>query len=249
MRWGRRTLHGGFSSAIFRRTCCRAWPSLTGESFVDAALRSSQSDLVFSVQTADSRAARLYLLLEHKSYPDPWVGLQLLGHVVRLWERERRRLKSPPLPAVMPMVLYQGEREWEIPAFGELLDDAGAVAGYAVDFRYGRHMLNAERLERALPASVGESLMTILAQTWMQQGIRQGIEQGERKGMQQGMAHERALILRLAERKFDAAAAGRLPVFLNRIQDPENLVEVADWIMDCDRAEELLARTRNPDDS
>ena len=85
---------------------------LTKESFVDDTLKAQQSDLLFHIQTRQGTPARLYLLLEHKSYPDPWVALQLLGYLVRIWEQEKQRRKQPPLPIVIPLVLYHGERDW-----------------------------------------------------------------------------------------------------------------------------------------
>ena len=63
------------------------------------------------------------------------------------------------------------------------------------------------------------------------------------EGLQQGLEHERELIARLTARKFDAATAGRLSPLLDRIRQPERLADVADWIMDCDQPEDLLART------
>ena len=117
------------------------------DSFVDESLKFSQSDLMFSVETADGRSARLYLLLEHKSYPDPWVGLQLLGCVVRLWEREKQRLRKPPLPEVIPMVVYPGEKDGEDPLFEDLIDYSSTGSQYAVHFPYGRCLVGQDRLE------------------------------------------------------------------------------------------------------
>jgi len=247
--------------------------------------------------------------------------VQLLGYVVRLWERERRRVKRPPLPAVIPMVLYQGEDEGAVPPFEGLVDYSAAGA-YRVDFPYGRCLLGRDRLERlednpqleialhvlkygrdealpahletilsrfrrldlgqregrgylsvvlrylvqvgrqleepllraalnrALPAAVGESMMATLAETWMQQGFERGYKWGFERGYKQGLlAHERGLILRFASSKFGSAAGQRLSILLDRIEDPESLDAVVDWIIECDRAEEFLARIGNVEPS
>ncbi len=63
--------------------------------------------------------------------------------------------------------------------------------------------------------------------------------------MQQALEHERAVILRFASSKFKATADKPLSAFLSRIQDPDGLAEVADWIIECDQTEELLARIGN----
>ncbi len=84
--------------------------------FVDEALAGSQSDLLFSVSLA-GRPALVYLLLEHKSFPDRWVTLQLAGYILRIWEMSRT-LKPPPrfLPPVIPLVVYHGPSGWTAPS-------------------------------------------------------------------------------------------------------------------------------------
>ena len=52
----------------------------------------------------------------------------------------------------------------------------------------------------------------------------------------------RALLCRLAARKFDAAAGRRLAAALADVADAERLAEVGDWIIECGTAAELLAR-------
>ena len=51
---------------------------LTRDSFVDAALREHFSDLLYRVQLQDAGEAFIYILLEHKSSPDPGTPFQLL---------------------------------------------------------------------------------------------------------------------------------------------------------------------------
>ena len=49
-------------------------------SFIDEAMQEHQTDLLYQVQLTSGTAAYLYFLFEHKSYPDPLVGLQLLRY-------------------------------------------------------------------------------------------------------------------------------------------------------------------------
>ena len=60
--------------------------------------------------------------------------------------------------------------------------------------------------------------------------------------MEQGRSEERALLCRLAARKFDAGAAQRLAAALAEVADPERLAEVGDWIIECRTEADLLAR-------
>ena len=74
------------------------------------------------------------------------------------------------------------------------------------------------------------------------QGLEQGRAQGLERGLEQGRAEERALLCRLAARKFDDAAAQRLSAVLAEVADPDRLAQVGDWIIECGTADELLAR-------
>lgn len=98
--------------------------------FVDEALKSSHSDLLYSVQLAD-RPAFIYVLFEHQSTSDPLLPLRLLRYIVRILERHAHppkdteysdakadanahahRLHTLPLPVVIPAVLHHSEKGW-----------------------------------------------------------------------------------------------------------------------------------------
>src|SRR5437667_12721706 len=61
-------------------------PKLVNGSFVDSELREHQSDLLFQVKHRNGGSAYIYILFEHKSYPDQWVAMQLLRYMVRICE-------------------------------------------------------------------------------------------------------------------------------------------------------------------
>ena len=79
---------------------------------------------------------------------------------------------------------------------------------------------------------------------WLEQGRAQGIEQGRAQGIEQVRHAERALLCRLAARKFDARAAEELAVALAGVTDADRLARVGDWIIECATASDLLARVR-----
>ena len=76
----------------------------------------------------------------------------------------------------------------------------------------------------------------------IEQGREQGIELGPERGIERGRAEERALLCRLAARKFDAETAERLSGLLDRFTDPEHLAEIGDWIIECGTGADLLDR-------
>ena len=83
----------------------------------------------------------------------------------------------------------------------------------------------------------------------IKQGRDEGIKQGRDEGIKQGRDEERALLCRLAARKFDGAAAGELAAALAGVADPERLGRVGDWIIECATASDLLARVRRDNGS
>lgn len=80
--------------------------------FVDEALRDRHADLLFTAQ-ANGRTVLVYVLFEHKSWPDPWTSLQVLRYEVRIWDAWRRlHPDARELPPVLPLVLHHGTRPW-----------------------------------------------------------------------------------------------------------------------------------------
>ena len=72
---------------------------LVDASFVDAVLHQSHSDRLFEARLKDGGTAFVYVLLEHKAAPDPGTPLQMLGYMVRIWQRyaedRASRLRRP----------------------------------------------------------------------------------------------------------------------------------------------------------
>ena len=79
----------------------------------------------------------------------------------------------------------------------------------------------------------------------LEQGLKKGLKKGLEQGLQRGRTEEgRALVGRLATRKFGARTARQLSRVLEDIADPERLADVADAIIDCESDAELFARIR-----
>ena len=67
----------------------------------------------------------------------------------------------------------------------------------------------------------------------------EGLAEGLAKGMEEG---QRAMLLRLAARRFDADTAKRLEELLAATDDPDHLAAIGDHVIDSDDGEELLSR-------
>jgi predicted transposase YdaD len=75
------------------------------------------------------------------------------------------------------------------------------------------------------------------------QGIRQGRKQGIRQGRKQGIELGRVRVLsELAARKFGPAVAEDLAELLGRTPDPERVAKATEALLECDAAEDFLAK-------
>jgi predicted transposase/invertase (TIGR01784 family) len=83
-------------------------------SFVDEALRRSETDFLYEVERVENDASLwLYLLLEHQSSPDRWMRFRLLKYCCRIWDVNLQERPAPrELRPIVPLVFYQGERSW-----------------------------------------------------------------------------------------------------------------------------------------
>src|SRR5687768_18511983 len=62
-------------------------PELLDAHFVAAHLRHSQADRLYRTRTLGGDEVYIYVLLEHKSKPDPKIGPQLMGYLSEAWRR------------------------------------------------------------------------------------------------------------------------------------------------------------------
>ena len=73
-------------------------------------------------------------------------------------------------------------------------------------------------------------------------GLRTGRAEGLAQGRAEAAARERAVLGRLAARKFDARTAERVVEVLTGIDDRDRLAEAGDLIIECDDDADLLSR-------
>jgi len=87
-------------------------PELQPGSFVDESFRRHQTDILFRVRLRGGGEVLPYILVEHKSAPDPLACLQLLRYVARILVRWHRVNKRLPLPVVIPVIVHHGPSPW-----------------------------------------------------------------------------------------------------------------------------------------
>ena len=137
---------------------------ISKDSFVDKELHHHFSDLLYTVKYHQTDLY-LYLLFEHKSSPDHWVGLQLLRYMVRIWELFRKQQpKAKQLPVVIPLVLYHGRNKWQIPkSFSSLLaQEDEYLRQYSPDFQYLLYDFSLHSDEQIKGEALGRIALEIL---------------------------------------------------------------------------------------
>ncbi|MEW6365168.1 MAG: Rpn family recombination-promoting nuclease/putative transposase [Acidobacteriota bacterium] len=82
------------------------------DSFVDEGLREHFSDVLYKASLRDGSGVFVYLLFEHKSYPEPLVALQLLRYMLKIWEHSVKQ--GTGVWPIVPVVLYHGEARWKV---------------------------------------------------------------------------------------------------------------------------------------
>jgi predicted transposase/invertase (TIGR01784 family) len=109
---------------------------LSGDSFIDERLSLYQSDILIRARMRASPVL-IYILVDHKSYPDKCTVFQMLVYMVRIWERElSRNRKLKKLPCVVPFIFYHGSRKWTYPlAFSSYVNVEEELDCYVPDFR------------------------------------------------------------------------------------------------------------------
>ena len=111
-------------------------PQLVEGSFVEERLRAYYSDRLFQTRTISGRLLLLYTLVEHKSYEDERVGWQFhRGMYACMEQAVRENGQWKKLPAILPLLLYHGQKEWRIPnEFIFLVDADEALRPWLLNF-------------------------------------------------------------------------------------------------------------------
>lgn len=151
------------------------------KSFVSRRNRKQEGDLLWRIPLAGSGGAvvYLYLLLEFQSTVDRFMSLRMLRYICEFYEYLRHATKPAPrtLPPVFPLVLYNGERDWDAPEELGALIRPRIAAPYLPAFRFHtvvekdipdaelKRLQNALAavfyLEKSRPADVGARLQEL----------------------------------------------------------------------------------------
>ncbi|MDE7183555.1 MAG: Rpn family recombination-promoting nuclease/putative transposase [Lachnospiraceae bacterium] len=116
---------------------------LIDKEFITDQFDTYESDLVYKVNTKKG-SVYLFFLLELQSYNDFTMPFRLLVYITAILldyfkncDKDARRKQAFRLPAVIPIVLHNGERSWTASRhFKEMIDKAELFGNYIIDFEY-----------------------------------------------------------------------------------------------------------------
>jgi hypothetical protein len=79
------------------------------------------------------KESEIYIVFEHKSYPDRLTLIQILNYCSVVWEGCIRNKK--PLIPIIPVVFYHGRKRFDLPtSFSDYFDVDEVIRDYLVDF-------------------------------------------------------------------------------------------------------------------
>jgi predicted transposase YdaD len=105
-------------------------------SFVSEEFARREADVIWKLPVAESEVY-LYLLLEFQSSVDPRMPMRFLRYIVSFYESFARETKrETDLPAVFPLLLYNGDPAWTAPESVEAMIQDTIPAAYKPRLSY-----------------------------------------------------------------------------------------------------------------
>jgi predicted transposase/invertase (TIGR01784 family) len=110
------------------------------KSFVAEHYKESESDLIYRIPLRDSeQSVILYLLIEFQSTVDRFMALRVLYYIVSFYMDYRlgHGAAAKTLPAIFPIVLYNGDAHWTAPVdVADLIERVPDLRQYALRYEY-----------------------------------------------------------------------------------------------------------------
>lgn len=89
--------------------------------YVESNFRTTYSDLVYNCKYRNNTVIKISLLFEHKSSPEKFPHLQLLGYMLKIWEVQIKQ--NQKLTPIIPIIFYHGKSKWTNKPFAKYFKD------------------------------------------------------------------------------------------------------------------------------
>ena len=128
---------------------------LLDKSFVSDHYKETESDIIYKVKLK-GRDLYIIILLEFQSTIDRFMSLRFLNYISNFLMDFVQSAKQKPrsLPAVFPLLLYNGDKKWTAPqALDQLIDGNELLGNYGIRFQYFKIAENEFSKEKLLKIS------------------------------------------------------------------------------------------------
>ena len=107
------------------------------DTFINKKLAKYFPDILYQVKL-NNIDIFIYLLIDHKSREEAFMGFQFLKYMVRIWELYLKQNKdAKTLPVIIPIVIYHGPKKWDVDKrFTSFFKAPGYLVDYIPDFNY-----------------------------------------------------------------------------------------------------------------
>jgi len=108
---------------------------LVDKSFVSDEFIKRESDIIYRVKT-DKRDVYVYVLVEFQSTVDKTIPVRMLLYILQMYDQLYRNSREGKLPAIFPVLLYNGDKEWTVPYNVQDLIEDTIPARFRPSFEY-----------------------------------------------------------------------------------------------------------------
>ena len=105
------------------------------KSFITEEFKEKESDLIYKINFKE-KPIYIFLLLEFQSTVDPYMALRFLRYICEFYQSFITDKKVKKLPAVFPLLLYNGEARWTAPQNINELIETSISSKYIPNFKY-----------------------------------------------------------------------------------------------------------------
>ena len=107
------------------------------KSFISDHYKETESDIIYKSKLKD-KEVYIFILIEFQSTVDRFMVLRILNYITNFYMdyvASKPRVKK--LPAIFPILLYNGEARWTAPvSLSELIDDHDRLGRFSINFEY-----------------------------------------------------------------------------------------------------------------
>ncbi|MBC7475840.1 MAG: Rpn family recombination-promoting nuclease/putative transposase [Candidatus Sericytochromatia bacterium] len=112
------------------------------KSFISEQYKETESDLIYKTKIK-GKEAYIYVLIEFQSTVDNFMTLRIINYITNFYmgilanyEKEKKK-KPDKLPAIFPIMIYNGDDDWnKSNDINDLIDNNNLLGDYGIKFKY-----------------------------------------------------------------------------------------------------------------